>query len=80
MKTGLLWFDPSGKSLGEKVAQAAARYKHKYDHAPDLCFVHPSVFNTDGLKGKEKAKVGEVEVRPGRSVLRHHFWIGESEK
>ncbi len=32
-----------------------------------------------GENGKVR-KVGEVEIRTGRSVLPHHFWIGVTEK
>lgn len=84
MKTGLLWFDDdSRKELDEKVLRAAAHYERKYGQAPDLCFVHPSAFdNGDGKRGKqdEVKKAGEVEIRPGRSVLPHHFWLGMAEE
>lgn len=72
MKTGLLWYDGSGKTLDEKVGEAATRYKQKHGRCPDLCLVHPSALGD----GQEKAKVGGVEVRVGESVLMHHFWIG----
>jgi hypothetical protein len=71
MKVGLLWYDDDpGRSLEDKVRRAAAHYERKYGHAPDLCFVHPGAFN-----GKAR-KIGGVEIRPGRSVLPHHFWVG----
>jgi len=73
MKTGLLWFDDApSRTLEDKVLRAAARYEQKYGRLPNLCFVHPKAF--DG-NGKVK-KVGEVEIRAGRSVLPDHFWIG----
>ena len=76
MKTGLLWFDDDPrKQLEQKVLRAATHYERKYGHSPNLCFVHPSAFN-----GKHKAKAGAVEIRTGRSVLPHHFWLGMAEK
>jgi hypothetical protein len=90
MKTGLLWFDDDPrKELEEKVLRAAAHYERKYGQAPNLCFVHPSAFNGNGngngkranKRGKKGAvKAGEVEIRPGRSVLQHHFWLGMAEE
>jgi hypothetical protein len=85
MKTGLLWFDDDPrKELEEKVLRAAAHYERKYGQAPNLCFVHPSAFNGNGngKQGKKNdvVKAGEVEIRPGRSVLQHHFWLGMAEE
>jgi hypothetical protein len=85
MKTGLLWFDDDPrKELEEKVLRAAAHYERKYGQAPNLCFVHPSAFNGNGngKRGKKNdiVKAGEVEIRPGRSVLQHHFWLGVAEE
>lgn len=79
MKTGMLWFDDDPqKELEDKVLQAAAHYERKYGQLPNLCFVHPSALNGNG---KQRVKrVGEVEIRPARSVLIHHFWLGVSEQ
>ena len=78
MKTGLLWFDDDPrKKLEEKVLQAAAHYEHKHGRVPDLCYVHPGALGDNG-NGKPK-KAGAVEIRPGRSILPHHFWLGEAE-
>jgi hypothetical protein len=78
VKTGLLWFDDDPKQrLEDKVLRAAAHYERKYGRVPELCFVHPSAF--EGRKRRVK-KAGGVEIRPGRSVLQHHFWLGVSER
>ena len=75
MKTGLLWFDDDpDRTLEDKVARAAAHYQRKHGRAPDLCFVHSGAF--DGNDNRKMTKVGEVEIRAGRSILPHHFWIG----
>jgi hypothetical protein len=83
MKTGLLWFDDDPRrKLEEKVQRAAAHYERKYGQVPDLCYVHPSALdNGNGKRGKRSdvMKAGEVEVRAGRSVLLHHFWLGMAE-
>ena len=95
MKTGLLWFDDDPrKQLEEKVLRAATHYGHKYGHSPTLCFVHPNALSADrqafgdnlsarraGGNGKHPVKkAGRVEIRTGRSVLLHHFWLGAAEK
>jgi hypothetical protein len=78
-KSGLLWFDDDPrKDLEEKVLRAAAHYEHKHGQTPDVCYVHPSAFGDNG-DGKPK-KAGSVELRPGRAVLPHHFWLGVAEK
>ncbi len=79
MKTGLLWFDDDPrKQLEDKVLRAAAHYERKYGQSPNLCFVHPSVFNGNGNREKSK-KAGRVEIRTGRSILPDHLWLGMAE-
>jgi len=79
METGLLWFDDDPRrKLEDKVLRAAARYEQKYGQAPNLCFVNPDVFNGNGKKRTKK--IGPVEIRPGSSVLPHHFWLGVAEQ
>lgn len=83
MKTGLLWFDDDPhRKLEEKVLRAAAHYERKYGQAPDVCFVHPSVFGRNGKRGERSGvrKAGEVEIRAGCSVLPDHFWLGVAEQ
>jgi len=78
MDTGLLWFDDDpGRKLEDKVKRAATYYKNKFGCAPDLCFVHPSMFGDNG-NGQAKDADG-VEIRVGRAVLPHHLWVGVSD-
>jgi len=78
MKVGLLWFDDDPRrQLEEKVLRAATHYERKYGLQPNLCFVHPSAFNGNGKHPVKKA--GGVEIRPGRSILPNHFWLGVAE-
>ncbi len=71
MEIGMMWLDDSKqRSMEEKVARAAAYYQEKYGRNPELCFV--SVDEVD-----EEGKVIEnIEVRPLRTILRNHFWLG----
>jgi len=84
IKAGLLWFDDDpDRTLADKVLRAAKRYQRKYDRQPNLCFVHPDAFEglPVGRQGNGKIeKTGEVEIRAGRSILPHHFWIGVDEE
>jgi hypothetical protein len=78
MKVGLLWFDDDPqRELEQKVLRAVTHYEHKYGRLPDLCFVHPSALDGNGKRPVKKA--GGVEIRPGRAVLPHHFWLGVTE-
>ncbi|HEX7976575.1 MAG TPA: hypothetical protein VF498_19345 [Anaerolineales bacterium] len=80
MNIGMLWFDNDPKAeLNTKIERAAAYYRNKYGRTPTLCFVHPSMLPV--VEGEAKpepkpVKSGELEVRPTRSVLPNHFWIG----
>ena len=74
MEIGMLWFDDDARRpLPEKVARAAAHYQAKYGAAPTLCFVNPSML----AEGAEAA--GGVLLRPARTVMVNHFWIGVGE-
>lgn len=74
MKTGLLWFDSDPRAtLAQKVRRAATHYRQKFGRQANICYVHPSHLEGDGRE------VDGVRVEPLRSVLRHHFWIGEEE-
>lgn len=71
MKVGLLWFDNDPKAdLKTKIERLVAYYTKKYGQAPNLCYVHPSMV-TNG-NGSDNG----IEVRPNRSVLPNHFWVG----
>ena len=74
MEIGMLWHDDGPHSLNDKISRAVAFYTEKYGHKPTLCMVNP-----DTLNGGER-KLGGVEVRQTRSVLRNHLWIGIDEK
>ena len=70
MEQGLLWFDNNPKtSLAIKIKQAADHYQHKFGKAPNLCLVNPSTLDNN-------ADTGKIVVRPYRSVLPGHLWIG----
>lgn len=74
MQVGLLWFDDDKqRPAAEKIAQAARRYREKFGRPPTICFVNPD-------EPIEHGRVSGVTVRPLRTVLRHHFWIGVEEQ
>ena len=70
MDIGMLWFDDSSRTLKEKVERAVSFYAEKYGQAPTLCLINPA-----GLNGKE-GEVKGVTIRPARSVMPHHLWVG----
>ncbi len=89
MNVGMLWFDNDSKTdLNGKIERAAVYYRTKYGRVPTLCFVHPSMLPTPQNDVQEnktsdeaptqpvKIKSGGIEVRPNRSVLPNHIWIG----
>ena len=89
MNVGMLWFDNDSKTdLNGKIERAAVYYRTKYGRVPTLCFVHPSMLpitpnnaqddKADKEKPSQQVKIksGGIEVRPNRSVLPNHIWIG----
>ena len=80
METGMLWFDNDPKkSLDIKIEQAVDYYRHKYGRSPDLCLVNPGNLLKSGEQ-PETSQAGRVMIRPFRSVLPGHLWIGVEEK
>jgi hypothetical protein len=72
IQEGLLWFDDDpARATGDKIARAAQRYRQKYGHSPDVCYVHPAHLKESSLGLSE-----EIKVLPAKSVLPHHFWLG----
>ena len=75
MDIGMLWYDGDIKrNLAQRVARAAEHYRAKYGVAPNLCFVNPALLP----QGAETA--GGVQVRPERTILPNHFWLGVGDK
>ena len=74
MERGMLWFDDNPKTDFEtKVKIAANYYRKKYGSFPNLCLVHPSEL------GQESITDDKIRIRPYRSVLPGHLWIGMNE-
>ena len=74
MKTGMLWFDNDPNvEIMAKVKRAIEYYSTKYGETPDLCFVHPSMFEKYPLKNNG------IEFRTDMQVLPNHFWLGINE-
>ncbi len=67
MKTGMLWFDNSGKTLEIKVREAATYYHRKYGIKPNLAYA-PA--------GTQPTTVDGIRVVNDKTVLPHHLWIG----
>lgn len=75
MDIGMLWFDDDAKrQLDEKVARAAEYYRAKYGVAPTECYVHPGM-----LAAGQPATAAGVRLRPNRTVIKNHFWLGVGE-
>ena len=75
MNVGMLWFDNDPKTtLLTKVHQAAEYYRSKYGRMPDMCLVNPSMLAEAQLQD------GKITIKPLRSVLPGHLWIGVDEK
>jgi hypothetical protein len=71
IQEGLLWFDDSPtRATADKIGNAVARYKQKYGHSPDVCYVHPAHLN-EGV-----SLADGVKVMGAKTILPNHFWLG----
>lgn len=85
MKIGMLWYDKDQKmAVTQKIKRAARYYARKYGVEPDICFVHPDLFDRlprqDGSQNTSKngrgLRVDDIWVRENGKVLPEHYWIG----
>ena len=74
MRTGMLWFDNSPRSLKDKVEDASTFYREKYGQVPTMCFVNPAMLSNG------EGRSNGIEVREARTVMPDHFWIGVDQK
>jgi len=75
MNTGMMWFDNDPKTaLTAKIERAVQYYYKKYGQKPNLCLINPNSLNG------ENTEDGKLTIRPYRSVLPGHLWIGVEEK
>jgi hypothetical protein len=75
MDIGMLWYDDDAKrQLDEKVARAVEYYRAKYGVLPTECYVNPGM-----LGENQSATTAGVRLRPNRTVIKNHFWLGVGE-
>lgn len=80
MNTAMLWLDMHpDKTLNEKVIEAALYFRKKYGKAPTLCLVNPGVVDQQGLFVEAPNQI-KVIVKPWKSVLPSHMWIGVADQ
>lgn len=86
------WFDDSPKkTVGAKVAEAAARYERRFGRPANVCLVsvdegQPSTKSSGNGQGAGEvipgeavpmpAQVGPVRIKMVRSLTRGHFLVG----
>ncbi len=73
MHTGMLWFDNDPRTtLSVKIQKAMDYYNKKFGRVPDICLVHPSMFDA----GQKQFELGKLTIRPYQPVMPGHLWIG----
>lgn len=70
MKSGLLWYDATAKTLVEKIENAAARDQDKFGARPNRAFVNPADILT--LTGEPVGITVEAKI----TVLKNYVWLG----
>ncbi len=80
MNVGMLWFDNDPRTaLTAKVSKAADYYRQKYGRVANLCMVNPAMLG-EPQPSLEDLHGGKIAVRPNRSILPGHLWIGTEDK
>ena len=80
MNVGMLWFDNDPRTaLTAKVSRAADYYRQKYGRVANLCMVNPSMLGAS-QPPEDALQAGKITVRPNRSILPGHLWIGTEDK
>lgn len=74
MKSGLLWYDNSSKSITAKIEAAAKRYQEKFGIKPDTCFVNPRDMEP---QNKEKPSF-KIHITAKSTIMPNHIWLGVS--
>ena len=70
MNAGMLWLDADQKRpFDEKVKRAAEYYQEKYGRSPELCYVNSAMLT-------DEKQIGRIQVKPIKTVLFNHFWLG----
>lgn len=80
MQVGLLWYDSDpGRTLADKIDQAARRYSEKFGRRPNRCLVHPSALDDVG-PGTPSCSLHDsedtIQLVAAPNILLHHFWLG----
>lgn len=71
MIIGMLWWDKDkDTTFVEKIEAAAAHYENKHGEPADQCLVNPAHL-------EKRINVAGLAVRPSRTVLMNHFWLGK---
>lgn len=67
----LVWYDPDARrSIAEKIQDASAAHRRRFNTAPNLVLVSADV----------AAELAGVEVRSTRTVQPHHYWVGRTDE
>lgn len=75
MDFGMLWrVDKKNQPLQDAVQEAVNYYQAKYGQAATECDLNPRDLPPDAPKS-----LGAVALKPNRSVIRGHLWLGQAE-
>ncbi len=80
MNLGMLWWDDAkNKTLHAKIREAAQYFRRKFEKIPEVVLVNPKDLESDKGFALDVFNEFFIVVRPWRSVLPNHLWIGFEE-
>lgn len=76
MEIAVMYSDSSDLTVIEKIEKYSGFYERKYGIKPEVCHVHPSLF--ESLERDEREELG-VQLVSDDLILKNNFWIGVEE-
>jgi hypothetical protein len=77
MNIGMMWFDDAkNKTLHAKIREAAQYFRRKFEKIPEVVLVNPKELESDKGFALDVFNEFVILVRPWKSVLPSHLWIG----
>ena len=73
MEIAVMYSDSSDLTVTEKIEKYSALYKYKYGIKPDVCHIHPSLFD---LVSNDEVQDIDIKLVSDNLILINNFWIG----
>ncbi len=81
MKSGLLWYDNSTKTITQKIEEAAKRYNEKFGSPPDRCYINANDIPSGNPENLPViATHSGIEIASSKTIMPNYVWLGIAEE